>query len=406
MQAQELQPTVSVVEAISQVSNEQEANRIGLFRKALNAAGAIISLAGVSGATEAFLASPAAAATATTEAQALKNSNNFSNANTAANLKEYNSDAGLKKASVILKHGQKLNKSTATKFLYGQFSGDGPLGGKGDKQSLAEIYGAIVVPSQRGVSISPSESNGTNANYNYIDGINEALASFSSKNGAKAHEKAASKDEVKIMTEDAAYNSLWAQHGSRVLLIDPIRDKSNNNIIGWQPENIILGENGNKLSSLSGIEFKARNSANPGYQSVLLTSGGEIYIQGVVEQQASANKNSNSSNSGSSTSTGTNKGNTPAGGVTTGGKVNENQTGPAPEINNVAPHPTPGPGNTTTPTTTPPGETTTTTTTPGETTTTTTTPTTTTTTTQPNNNKNPDPCATDPSSPNCSPFTP
>jgi hypothetical protein len=115
--------------------------------------------------------------------------------------------------------------------------------------------------------------------------------------------------------------------GNQVLLLDPIHGKNANKIIGWKPVNIVLGENGNKQTTLSGVEFKARNDADAGYPSVLVTKGGEVYIQGVEEQPTTANNTKSNTGTSANSASKSNVSKSTGGVAPNGAKV-ENQTGP------------------------------------------------------------------------------
>jgi len=230
-----------------------------------------------------------------TASQAKANCTTFNNANSAADSSKYNSAAFLPKGTV--------DSNTTTKsYIKSLFGSNGPLAGKGDIGSLAAITSAITVPSENGTS-KPNT-------YNYQDQFAVSVASFSSVSGGNEAQQTACNSAFTVMNEDGNWNSNWAGSGQVVTQLVPTRDTSNNHIKTNSGSDLIL-EQVHLTGSLKGVEFKSRKADKPGYNSVLITDQGYIYVQGIISLAGnSSSKNGN----GSTANTGPNGGSSNTGG--------------------------------------------------------------------------------------------
>ena len=246
-----------------------------------------------------------------TASQAKANCTTFNNANSAADSSKYNSAAFLPKGTV--------DSNTTTKsYIKSLFGSNGPLAGKGDIGSLAAITSAITVPSENGTS-KPNT-------YNYQDQFAVSVASFSSVSGGNEAQQTACNSAFTVMNEDGNWNSNWAGSGQVVTQLVPTRDTSNNHIKTNSGSDLIL-EQVHLTGSLKGVEFKSRKADQPGYNSVLITDQGYVYVQGIISLAGnSSSKNGNGSTAntgpnGGSSNTGGNAGNGNGGGSGTTGNT-------------------------------------------------------------------------------------
>ena len=227
------------------------------------------ALYGCSGATE-----KSASANHISTAEAKSNCGSFTDANSASDSSKYNSDSFLPK-------GNLTSNTSALSYVYNLFDKNGPLAGKGDLGSLAAIDAVLTVPAQKGIS-SPNS-------YSYQDQFATSIASFSSSAGGEQAQKTACKNAFTTMTDDANWNNNWAGKGLVVTEFTPTRDPANNNIKTSNGTDLKM-EKVTLTGPLHGVEFKSRIDSQKGFNSVLITNQGNIFVQGVISLEGSAGK--------------------------------------------------------------------------------------------------------------------
>jgi hypothetical protein len=209
-----------------------------------------------------------------TAAQAKANCETFTNTNAAADSSRYDTSAFLPKGTID-------SHASVGSYVKSLFSSTGPLAGKGDIGSLAAITAAITVPSEKGT---------TKANtYSYQGTFASSVAAFSSISGGKQAQQNACNSSFKVMNEDGDWNSNWAGPGQVVTQLIPTRNTSNNHIKTENGSDLKL-EQVHLTGALKGAEFRSRKADKPGYNSVLITEQGDIFIQGIVSLEGNSNQ--------------------------------------------------------------------------------------------------------------------
>ena len=210
-----------------------------------------------------------------TTAEAKVNCGDFNNANAAANASKYLPNSFLPK-------GELNSNSSANSYVHNLFGKNGPLAGNGDLGSLAAIDAIITKPASKGI-VNPNS-------YSYQDAFSTSIATFSSADGGREAQDNACRQAFITMTEDGNWNNNWAGQGQVVTEIIPTRNTNNNQIETNNGTDLVL-QQVHLTGALNGVEFKSRNPNQKGYTPVLITNQGNIFVQGVLSLEGSANNN-------------------------------------------------------------------------------------------------------------------
>jgi len=215
-----------------------------------------------------------------TTAEAKANCNTFENSNAAADASKYNQNS-------FLPNGKLNSNASANSYVHNLFGSKGPLAGNGDLGSLAAINSVLTIPASKGV-VNPNS-------YSYQDAFASSIASFNSDNGGKEAQDKACKQAFVTMTEDGNWNNNWAGAGQVVTEIIPTRNTKNNQIQTGSGTDLVMRQV-HLTGALNGVEFKSRTPNQKGYTPVLITNQGNIFIQGVLSLEGSANNNDQGNN--------------------------------------------------------------------------------------------------------------